>query len=236
MGFCMISTDDFVFKSYNNVSLAKALEFYESGKADPSMICARLENLTQEFNTSVGTRGAHDKEFIARLQRLGQWFNLIMGKTNTHKSKSKKVREFEGDYGKELKFIYSNRFVDETLTRQRLADPGKFRIMEPLLMAQYNTLPLEELFNSKHLDSGDRGRLAIAKNEKGHYILPLEILEKRLDELPERIKKLQGAIRDLRELSSEYEIEFDETELYLRLQDSIYEQNTFREYLEMRSA
>ncbi len=203
---------DFASDSYSRLPLNEVLKLYESREIPSDLILARLQNLNQWFNLFVGGWGAH-----------------------VNPSKLEKVREFEKDYGKELDFIYSNHLLNGMYVMQRLRDPGKFRIAEPLLMAKYKALPLEELFNSEYLNSEDRERLTVAQDENGNYLLPKEIVEERVKKLPDRIKGLQKLMQDARELSKEgHDKPVDYDKLYSRLKDLIYEKNTFRGYLEKR--
>ncbi len=150
------------------------------------------------------------------------------------RNRKKQLREYERDYGREMEHIYSNKIVDENFAWLRLMKPGKFRIKEPILIAQYNILQVNELFNSEYLDSTDRKKMA-EHETKGHYLIPYKILEGRLKELPIRIKNLSTLIKDAEELQSKGLAEkYDKTKIYSRLQDLLYERDSLDECLKKR--
>ena len=151
------------------------------------------------------------------------------------KTSQKELKNFDSDYAKELEFIYSHRLVDKAFAWSRLIKPGKLRIKEPLLIAQYGALPLEEFFNSEYLDSIDRERLAKAESPDGKYLIPSRLLENRLQDLPKRIKDLSKLIRDVEELKEMgLNNKYDEDKLYSRLQDLLYERDVIEKYIKER--
>ena len=151
------------------------------------------------------------------------------------KTSQKELRNFDSDYAKELEFVYSQGLIDKAFVWLRLMKPGKLRIKEPLLIAQYKALPLEEFFNSEFLDSIDRERLAKAEFPDGKYFISSRILENRLQDLPKRIKNLKKLIRDAKELKEMgLNKQYDEDKLYLRLQDLVYERDAIEKYTKER--
>ncbi len=201
----MIGTNAFMSESYDKVSLAKALEFYETGKATPGMILERFRSLECHFHQYL----SHDL-----------------------KQKKDFTRDYSNEL--EFIYSHALFDGMSAIMRLRgLNKVGRLHVGEPLLMIKYGVFPIEELFKSEHLDSQDREVLVRARDEKNRYLLPTELLKEKVDELPERTKQLQRMVEDVNELSSEGK-RLENSKLFLMLEDSEYDQRVFPKYLKKR--
>ncbi len=141
------------------------------------------------------------------------------------------IKIFEKNYKNEMQYVYSNGLVDEAFAWSRLIKPGKSRIAEPLLIAQNSIIPIDKLFNCEYIDAVDRKILMEAKYpDKDEHLVSSEILEKRLEDLPERIKNLAKLIKNAEEFKK-IGYKCDENKLYSRLQDLLYERDVLGEHV-----
>ena len=133
------------------------------------------------------------------------------------------VRSFEKNYDEEIKYVYSKDnetstpLVDEAFAWSRLIKPGKFRIAEPLLIAQSGVIPIDKLFNCEYIDAIDREMLIKTGN------VPSDVIKKRFEDLPKRIENLEQLIKDAREFEK-IGYKYDGKKLDSRLQDLEYEE------------
>jgi len=165
------------------------------------------------------------------IHEMGGLSLKVNGIDEQRKRTLNEIKTFEENYKNEMQYVYSNGLVDETFAWSRLIKPGKFRIVEPLLIAQNSIIPIDKLFNCEYIDSTDRKILMGAKYpDKDEHIVSLEILEKRLEDLPERIKNLATLIKDAEEFKK-MGYKCDENKLYSRLQDLLYERDVLGEHV-----
>ncbi len=260
----MKNRDNFVEKSYEELPLENVLGKYQEEGIDEAVIFSRLQNLENHFqklnfkrrgkellyresNIELGRieeeleplrnlkKRAYDKRDIKEKFRIKKNLELerekilkkIQERDSQRKISSYKTRKFDENFEKELEYIYSKKIVSENFAWLRLIKPGKFRIGEPLLMAQYGIIPLESLFNCEYLDSTDRRTL--------FNFVPQEMLEKRLGELPIRIKSLKKLIEDAEDLEKmETEYKWKKEKINERIDDLDCEQIFLEEYLNDR--
>lgn len=223
-----------------------AERLYNNLEKEYSDISEKYQSLLNRLGIKRKTRERVSDEEKKELERfkelkkkMKESINDLSKKINELSSKTKtsqeELRNFDYDYAKELEFIYSQGLVDNAFAWLRLIKPGKLRIKEPLLIAQYKALPLQEFFNSEYLDSIDRERLAKAESPDGKYLISSKVLENRLRDLPKRIKDLNKLIRDAKELREMgLNKQYDEDKLYSRLQDLLYERDAMEKCIKER--